>query len=200
MPISLEQNTQTSAKSSKSAALLNKYLTEAVHLTHSDTLFEANRYLSDFATRPRWEEIKREDIDAKRQEIKKELKEYGFKDRAAYYGNIKAGDHFRETMVKMGIVVTATAVAAAISPELGHAVAGAGLAYMGSKVAAKVAGAPTTPKELFSTRDYTDLKHAQMALRTLSRHLEKKELNKMKQEAMIKGVYFPISGRGGIGY
>ena len=90
MPLSLEQNTQTSAKSSKSAALLNKYLTEAVHLTHSDTLFEANRYLSDFATRPRWEEIKREDIDAKRQEIKKELKEYGFKDRAAYYGNIKA--------------------------------------------------------------------------------------------------------------
>lgn len=200
MPLSLEQNKQTPEKSSKSAALLNKYLKEAVHLTYSDTLFEANRYLSDFATRPHWEEIKREDIDAKRKEIKKELKEYGIKDMAAYYGNIKAGDHFRETMVKVGIVTAATAVAAAVSPELGHAVAGAALAYMGVKTASKVAGAPTTPKELFSTRDYVDLKHAQMALRKLSNHLEKKELKKMKQEAIIKGVYFPVSGRGGMGY
>ena len=200
MALSLEQKTQTPEKSSKSAALLNKYLTSAVHLTRADTLFEANRYLSDYATRPQWEEIKKEDIEAKRSEIKKELKDFGLRDKAAYYGNIKAGDHFRETMVKMGVVMATTAVAAAVSPELGQAVAGAALVYMGSKTAAKALGAPRNPKELFSTRDYTDLKHAQMALRKLSRHLEKKEINKMKQEAMIKGVYFPVSGRGGMGY
>ena len=200
MSLSLEKNTQTPEKNSKSAALLNKYLTDAVHLTHSDTLFEANRYLSDFATRPQWEGIKPEDIEAKRKEIKQELKEYSFRDKAAYYGNLKAGDHTRETMIKMGIIGTAVVVAAAVSPELGQAVAGAAFAYMGSKVAAKAIGSPTTPKELFSTRDYADLKHAQMALRKLSNYMEKKEIKKMKQEAIVKGVYFPVSGRGGFGY
>lgn len=200
MSLSLEQNTQPSAKSSKSAALLNKYLKEAVHLTYSDTLFEANRYLSDFATRPRWEEIKQEDIDAKRKEIKEDLKKFGFREKAAYYANVRSAPHLRETMVKMGIAAVTTAVATAVSPELGQVVAGAAVAYGMSKLVAGTVGTPETPKELFSTRDYIDLKHSQMALRKLSNHLEKKELNKMKQEAMIKGVYFPISGRGGIGY
>ncbi len=200
MALSLEQKTQSSEKNSKSAALLNKYLTTAVHLTHSDTIFEAHRTLSDYATRPQWEEINPKDIEAKRKEIKEELKGYSLRDKAAYYGNIKAGDHFRETMIKMGIVATAAVVASSISPELGQAVAGASLMYMGSKVAAKAVGAPTTPKQLFSTRDYADLKHAQMALRKLAHRLEKKEIDNMKREAMIKGVYFPMAGRGGMGY
>ena len=139
MSLSLEQNTQPSAKSSKSAALLNKYLKEAVHLTYSDTLFEANRYLSDFATRPHWEEIKREDIDAKRKEIKEDLKKFGFREKAAYYANVRSAPHLRETMVKMGIAAVTTAVATAVSPELGQAVAGAAVAYGMSKLIAGTA-------------------------------------------------------------
>lgn len=200
MSLSLEQNAQTSEKDSKSAALLNKYLKDSVRLTHSDTVLEANRYLSDFATRPQWEEIKREDIEAKRKEIKEDLKKYGLRHKAAYYANVRSAPHARETAIKMGVIAATTIVAAAVSPELGKAVAGLGMMYGASKVAAGLIGTPQTPSQLFSTRDYIDLKHSQLALRKLSGHLEKKELNEMRREAMIRGVCFPISGRGGIGY
>lgn len=199
MSLSIDQVIGESKPTSKSAALLNKYLTSAVRLTHSDTIIGANRYLSDYATRPQWEEIKKEDVDAKRKEVKEALKGYGFKDKAAYYANIKAGEHNRETLIKMGAAVAAVAVAAAVSPELGKAVGMAAVAYGASKSLAAGIGRPETPKELFSTRDYADLKHAQMALRKLSHHMEKKELKQMKQEAMMKGLVFPITGRG-MGY
>ena len=198
MSLSLEQKTTAPEKGTKSQQLLNKYLTDAVRLTHSDTLLEAHKYLSDFAKRPAWEEIKREDIDAKRAEIKEELKGFKFTDKAAYYANVKAGEHKRETLIKAGVVLGATLVATAISPELGKVVGGAAAAYVISKNVAWMSGTPTTPKELFSTRDYADLKHAQLALRKLSHHLDKKEMNEMKQKAIQSGAYMPIfSGRSG---
>ena len=201
MPLSLEQRTETPEKSTKSQLLLNKYLTDAVALTHSDTLIEAHRDLSDFSKRPLWDNIKIEDIEAKRAEIKKELKDFKFTDRAAYYANIKAGEHKRETLIKAGAVLGATLVAAAISPELGKVVGGAAAAYVLSKNMAWLSGTPLTPKELFSTRDNDDLKHAQLALRKLSHRLEKKELDEMKQKAIQSGAYMPVfSGRGGMCY
>lgn len=200
MALSLEQNKEPKAKESKSAALLNKYLKEATYLTNSDTIIEANRFLGDFATRPRWEGIKQEDIEAKKKEIKEEMKQYGFRDKAAYYGNIKAGDHMKESLIKLGVVAATAMAAAAVSPELGQVVAGVGMAYVTSKLAARTIGEPDTPKELFSTRGYADLKHQQIALRKLSHHLEKKELEEAKQNAMKKGLYMPLVYGGGMGY
>ena len=200
MALSLEQNKEPKAKESKSAALLNKYLQEAVRLTNSDTIIEANRFLGDFAKRPRWEEIKQEDIQAKKKEIKEEMKKYGFRDKAAYYGNIKAGDHTKESLIKMGIVAATTVAASAISPDLGQVVAGIGMTYLMSKAAARTIGEPQTPKELFSTRDYADLKHQQIALRKLSHHLENKELKAAQQNAVKKGLYMPLYYGSGMGY
>lgn len=197
MALSLEQNKEPKSKDTKSAALLNKYLSEAVYLTSTDSIIKTHRWLSDFATRPRWEGIKQEDIDARYKENKEKLKEFGFKDKAAYYANVKSKDGGKEALIKWGAFLTATAVATAISPELGQAVGGIGLAYMGSKLVAGTIGEPTTPKELFSTRDYVDLRHEQIALRKLSRHIEKKEIQAMKQEAMVKGVFIPTMGRCG---
>lgn len=199
MALSLEQKKESKTKETKSAVLLNKYLQEAVSLTNSDTIIEANRFLGDFATRPRWEGITQEDIQARKKEIKEEMKKYGFRDKAAYYGNIKAGEHMKETLIKLGIVAATTMAASAISPELGQAVAGVGMVYIASKVAARTAGEPQTPKQLFSTRDYADLKHQQIALRKLSHHLERKELKEAKQDAIKKGLYIPLA-HGGMGY
>ena len=197
MALSLEQNKGPKSKDAKSAALLNKYLSEAVYLTSTDSIIKTHQWLSDFATRPRWEDIKQEDIDARYKENKEKLKEFGFKDKAAYFANVKCKDGGKESFIKFGAVLAATAVATAISPELGQTVGAIGAAYLGSKLVAGTIGTPTTPKELFSTRDYVDLKHEQIALRKLSRHIERKEIQAMKQEAMIKGVFIPTIGRHG---
>jgi len=175
MALTLNKNENTERNESKSMALLNKYLKEAVWLTSSDTIIGANRYLADFATRPRWEEIKREDIEARQKENKEKMKRFGFRDKAAYYANIKSKHHEKETLIKMGVIAATIIAATAVSPDLGRTVAGISAAYLGSKLAAGTIGEPTTPKELFSTRDYVDLKHEQLALRKLERHLTKKE-------------------------
>ena len=194
MALSLETKTETTEKTSKSAALLNKYLTNAVSMTRLDTIIESHKTLSDYAKRSEWDGISSADVAAKRKEVEKDMKGFGIKDKLAYYGNVKAGEHSRETTTKLGILAAAMVVAAAIDPELSHCVAGAGMAYMASKVGAKMASAPQTPKELFSTRDYVDLKHAQTALKKLESNLIKKENQKMVQQAIVNGVYFP--GRG----
>ena len=156
----------------KSSALLNKYLDTAVRLTNSDTMIGANRFLSDFATRLEWQKIDRHDVDARYKENKEKLKKFSFKDRAAYYANVKANDEGKEAMIKLGAVMAVTAVAAAVSVDLGRVVGSAGAVYLGSKMAAGTIGSPKNPKELFSTRDYADLKHEQIALRKLYHHLE----------------------------
>ena len=149
MALSLENKSETAEKTSKSAALLNKYLTNAVSMTRLDTIIESHKTLSDYAKRSEWDDIKADDVYAKRKEVEKEMKGFGIKDKLAYYG---------------------------------------------SKTAAATIGAPQTPKELFSTRDYVDLKHAQTALKKLESNLMKKENQKMVQQAIINGAYFP--GRG----
>lgn len=194
MALSLENKSETAEKTSKSAALLNKYLTNAVSMTRLDTIIESHKTLSDYAKRSEWDDIKADDVYAKRKEVEKEMKGFGIKDKLAYYGNVKAGEHSRETTTKLGILAAAMVVAATIDPDLSHCVAGAGMAYMASKVGVKMAGAPQNPKELFSTRDYVDLKHAQTALKKLESNLMKKENQKMVQQAIVNGAYFP--GRG----
>ena len=194
MALSLETKTETTEKTSKSAALLNKYLTNAVSMTRLDTIIESHKTLSDYAKRSEWDGISSADVAAKRKEVEKDMKGFGIKDKLAYYGNVKAGEHSRETTTKLGILAAAMVVAAAIDPDLSHCVASAGMAYMASKVGAKMASAPQTPKELFSTRDYVDLKHAQTALKKLESNLIKKENQKMVQQAIVNGAYFP--GRG----
>lgn len=194
MALSLETKTETTEKTSKSAALLNKYLTNAVSMTRLDTIIESHKTLSDYAKRSEWEGINPDDVAAKRKEVEKEMKGFGIKDKLAYYGNVKAGEHSRETTTKLGVIAAAMVVAATIDPDLSHCVAGAGMAYIASKTAAATIGAPQTPKELFSTRDYVDLKHAQTALKKLEGSLMKKENQKMVQQAIVNGAYFP--GRG----
>lgn len=195
MALSLEQKKETAGKDSKSAALLNKYLEEVVELTHSDSMIVANHYLKDFATRPRWEGIKQEDISARYAENKEKMKEYGFRDKAAYYANIRTRDNGKESFIKLGAVMATTLAAAAVSPELGQVVGGIGAAYLGSKMIAGTIGDPTTPKELFSTSSYKDLRHEQLALRKLSRHLAKKE--KEEKNSAAKKSVLAFVGRGG---
>ena len=192
MALALENSKTTSGKESKSAALLNKYLSTAVKLTHGETIIGAHKATSELVNRSGWEEIKREDVEAKRAEVKAELKNYSLKDKASYFANIKAGEHGRETLIKLGVLATAASVAHAVSPEAGIAVGMAAAAYAGAKFAAGAYGEPTTPKQLFSTADYADLKHTQMALRKLSHKLMKKENDDMIRAAMIRGVVYPI--------
>ena len=192
MALALENSKETSEKESKSAALLNKYLSTAVKLTHGETIIGAHKATNDLVKRSGWDEIKREDVDAKRAEVKAELKNYSLKDKMAYFANLKADEHGRETMVKMGVLATAAVVAHSVSPEAGMAVGMAAAAYVGAKAAAAAYGESETPKQLFSSADYADLKHTQMALRKLSNKLMKKENNDMIRAAMIKGVVYPI--------
>lgn len=191
MALSLENKTESTEKTSKSAALLNKYLTNAVSMTRLDTIIESHKTLSDYAKRSEWESLSSAEVAAKRKEVEKDMKGFGIKDKLAYYGNVKAGDHTRETTTKLGIIAAAMVVAATIDPDLSHCVAGAGMAYIASKVGAQTVGTPQTPKELFSTRDYVDLKHAQTALRKLETRLTKKENQEMIQKAIVKGAYMP---------
>lgn len=192
MALALENSKETSEKESKSAALLNKYLSTAVKLTHGETIIGAHKATNDLVKRSGWDEIKREDVEAKRAEVKAELKNYSFKDKVSYFANIKADEHGRETYIKLGVLATAMSVAHGVSPEAGMAVGLAAAAYVGAKIAAKEYGTPNKPKESFSAADYADLKHTQMALRKLSRKLEKKENNDMIRAAMAKGVLYPM--------
>lgn len=192
MSLSLETKNKPAVKESKSAALLNKYLTNAVDLTHSDTYLAAHKTLHEYASRDTWNDIKQEDIAAKRAEVKEEMKQYGLKEKAAFYANLRAGEHGRETLIKAGVLAAAVCVANFIEPAAAQAIAGAALLYGASKMTAGTIGESKTPTQLFSSRDYADLKHADMALRKLSSALERKELEAMKREAMIRGVYTPV--------
>jgi len=188
MALVLEQKKEAGKKETKSMALLDEYLKDAVAVTNSDSIIKANLWLSDFSKRPRWEEIDQKDIDARYKENKEKLKEFSFKDRAAYYANLKSKDGGKETLIKLGIVMATAVAASAISPEMGQIVAGIGGAYFGSKMVAGTIGEPKTPTQLFSTRDYTDLKHEQIALRKLSHHLFAKETKEIQAEAIKRGI------------
>ena len=192
MSIALETKNNKSVKETKSAALLNKYLTNAVDLTHSDTYIGAHKTLNEYASRDAWNDIEQKDIDAKRAEVKAEMKQYGLKEKAAFYANLRSGEHTRETLIKAGIFAVAACVANAVDPVAGQAIAGAAVLYGASKMAAGTIGESKNPKQLFSSRDYADLKHADMALRKLSSALQKKELDAMRREAIIRGVYMPV--------
>ncbi|MCQ2966306.1 MAG: hypothetical protein MJ250_06180 [Alphaproteobacteria bacterium] len=200
MSVSISDLTEPKENETKSAALLNKYLTTACYYTYKETALEAQFELSKLAKSKAWEGIEMSDVVKKQKEVKAAMSEHGLKEKAAYYANLKAGEHMKETTLKVGAFAVAAIVGSQIDPSVGQAIGLGAVAYFGSKMAAGTYG-EVTASNSFTTRDYVDLKHASIALNKLQKHMEKKELDDMRQKAMASGAYIPlVSGRGGFMY
>ncbi len=197
MSLSLKQDKETQQKDSKSKALLNKYLSEAFYKTHGLTILGTHREASKLAIEPEYQEINRADIEAKRKEIKQDLKEFGFREKLNYMTDVTADNSLFSTAIKMAAVTAVVATTNAVAPEATEIVAGAGLAYVAFRGGLEVNNLAQTDKQDRKTSDYVELKHAQIALKKLSNHLENKELKQMRQDAMTKGLLTPLTGRGG---
>lgn len=198
MALSIADLTQDKEGDTKSNLLLNKYLQTACHFTYKSTILGAHKEAHDLAKSPRWQEIKMSDIEKKEKEVKKELSQFGMSEKLAYYANLPAGEHMKETALKVGAFCVAAIVGKEIDPALGQGVALAAATYFGSKMVAGTIGDPDkSGKKLFSNRDYADLKHASIALKKLKNHMIDEENKRMTQEAMAKGAYIPMyySGR-----
>lgn len=200
MSVSISDLTEPKENETKSAALLNKYLQTACFWTYKQTALQAQFELSSLAKSKAWEGIEMADVEAKQKEVKAAMSEHGLKEKAAYYANLKAGDHVKESVLKVGAFAVATVVGSQIDPAVGQAIGLGAAAYFGSKMAAGTYG-EVTASNSFTTRDYVDLKHASIALNKLKKNMEKKELDEMRQKAMASGAYIPlVNGRGGFTY
>ncbi len=199
MSLSLKQDKELTKKDSKSVILLNKYLEQAVSSTQGETKKEASKIVSQMVKTDEFDAVDRADIDQKQAEVKEGLKAFGLKEKASYYMNLNANDDAKdkEATLRFALVSCALATSALISPEVTTGVGLAVAAYSASNIVAKQVGAPKNETDKEKAIQYADLKHAQLALRKLSNHIEKKEHKQMMQEAMAKGLLTPLSGRGG---
>lgn len=128
------------------------------------------------------------DIRKMEEKISRNLKPYGLKERINYLANVKSTiENPLMTYVK-GTVATVLVAGAAISAAndeqlaLAGGILGIGVAAALTKAAAFHVGLPNNEKEEQKVTEYTDLKHAQLALKQLKRQVKATERAAYMQE------------------
>lgn len=166
-------------------ALLESYMAGAVKeigfAKKSRAEEMATDYAKDFYEAGKAESITKADIKAMEKQVSKELKQYGLKERLNYSINGKAISENPFSTLLQGAGVAALVVVgsgtAAIDGQ--HALAagliGVGVAVAVAKSAAFYAGEPKNETEARKIEEYTNLKHAQLALKQLKREFTAKE-------------------------
>ena len=163
---------------------------------------KANDYAEDFHKSGKDVGLTKADIKAMEKQVAKELKKYGLKERFNYATNIRAAEEnmFKATLGSLGACTLMGAAAVVVSlggqPEVGVGVLGATAAIAVAKSAAFVVGASNNEEEKRKIEEYTELKHAQLALKQL-----KQKIGKGNGPASMEIVRVPlVSPRGGYIY
>jgi len=134
---------------------------------------KAEKYAADFYEAGKAEGLTKADVKAMEKQVAKDLKQYGLKERFNYATNVRAAeeDMFKATLGSIGACTLMGAAAAVASvggqPEVGVGILGATAAIALAKSAAFVVGASNNEEEKRKIEEYTELKHAQLALKQL---------------------------------
>ena len=200
MGLKLQRSTEEHKLSPKAEKLLNSYMAGAVKEIgfvskgKADTL--AEWFAEDFYYSGKAEGLSTDDVATMEKRVDKSLKQFSFKERLNYLTNVRAMEENPTAfiikggaagMLAMGVLSEAFITnhhAAALS-VLGIAVA----ASLG-KVAANQALSGKTEEENRKIEEYTNMKHAQLALKQLKRKMEYPEdrsaLSEKMQAAVLK--------------
>ncbi len=196
---------QDTEKSSAKEKALEEYLGSGLMELYGQKYLNARRTASGMAGKADLNRFDMEQVQKARQDIKKELKVFGFQEKLAYYSDAQVPSSPHEDMkawTKRIAAFAAVGVAAALTKE--PAILAASALIFAKPVMSAVNEEITAAKahsfqefgelrEKTSLRsaDYAQLKHAHLLLKKLENALMKKECKEMTQEAYRKGIVFP---------
>ena len=166
---------------SEAKKLLEGYMAgakkEIGFVSKDDAYWKATRYAADFYKSGKADTLTTDDVKLMEKQLGKEMKQYGFKERLNYASNTKAKEDtaFISIGLKAAGISLAGVVGITVDPELGVPVTMLGYAAVATEAAIRCASWPRDKAEAKKIEDYTDLKHAQLALKQLKRELGFKE-------------------------
>ncbi|MBR1777802.1 MAG: hypothetical protein IJ752_04365 [Alphaproteobacteria bacterium] len=143
----------------------------------NEAYWKAEKYASDFFKSGKADSLTTEDVKLMEKQVAKEIRGYGFKERLNYASNTKAKEETAFEMIGLkaaGLTVLGLG-GAALDPDLGTPVVLAGYAALAVETVVRCASLPKDDAQAKKIEDYTDLKHAQLALKQLKREIGFKE-------------------------
>ncbi len=195
-----------------SAALLNKYLAGVVRAMDGRTKSAAEKIAAEHAAKADMKMFSAQTVEAKEAETAKQMKKYGMREKMNFAADGKAlednpGESISQA-ISMAVASSATMLTLAVSAGsgeitgLGAVMAGIGGAYTvnaAAKAAIRHFSRPKNEEQTQKAAAYTELKHAQMALKQLKKVLQapEKAAQKAEDREMIARLY--ASGLGNPG-
>ena len=183
--------------SPESKKLLEGYMAGAVKeigfARKKDAEEIATYYANDFYKAGKAEGVSKADVKAMEKQVSKELKQYGLRERINYATDGRAiKENPTSTIVQGAFAATMMAMsvgAAAADGEMGLASAfmTIGLAGAAANAALYYAGTSYNKEQERKIDEYTELKHAQLALKQLKREFSAAEHAKYKEE--VAGLF-----------
>lgn len=200
MALELQTSASAAKKDAKSAALLNKYMKGAVKGMKNMTKMEASNEVAKMMENVDLNDFSLDQVEARRKEVKSEMKKYGFQEKLNYFSDSHASDaNPQEATAKtIGavsvVILTSVTTAIASSAEATIGVLGMGTAAILGKATMAWLSRAENADQAKKIAEYVDLKHANLALRKLENALIKKECKELTQEAYAKGM-IPVTPR-----
>lgn len=200
MALELQTTASAAKKDAKSAALLNKYMKGAVKGLKNMTKMEASNEVSKMMEKVDLNDFSLDQVEAKRKEVKDEMKKYGFQEKLNYFSDSHAYEADPQEATAKTIVAASTVMlmgvttAIAGSAEATVGVMGLGTAAVIGKATMAWLSRAENADQAKKVAEYADLKHANLALRKLENALIKKECKELTKEAYAKGM-IPIAPR-----
>ncbi len=181
MGLSFLRSSKKKDLSPEAKKLLDAYMAgakkEIGFVEKNDAYWKAEKYASDFFKSGKADTLTSKDVKLMEKQVAKELRQYGLKERLNYASNTKAkGDRaFVDLGLKAAGFSVLGAASVALDPELGGPVLLAGYAALAVETAVRCASWPKDDAQAKKIEDYTELKHAQLALKQLKREIGFKE-------------------------
>ncbi len=203
--LSLNTVKQDTEKSLAKEKALEEYLGSGLMALYGKKYLSARRMASGMAGKSDLNRFDMEQVQKARQDIKKELKVFGFQEKLAYYSDAQVPSSPHEEskawMKRIG-AFAAVGVVAALTKEPAVMVASAlifakpVMSAVNEEITAAKAHSFQEFGELrektnLRSADYAQLKHAHLLLKKLENALMKKECKEMTREAYRKGIVFP---------
>ena len=182
MGLKLLRSTKEHKLSPKAEKLLISYMDGAIKeigfVSKGKANSSAEWFAEDFYYSGKAKGLSTDDVTAMEKRVDKSLKKYGFKERLNYLTNVRAIEENPTAFILKGGAAGMLAMGA-FSEALAGNNHGAALAVLGiavaaslGKVAANQALSGKTDEENRKIDEYTNMKHAQLALKQLKRKME----------------------------
>ena len=182
MGLKLLRSTEEHKLSPKAEKLLSSYMDGAIKEIGFVSKAKANTlagwFAEDFYYSGKAKGLSTDDVSAMEKRVDKSLKKYGFKERLNYLTNVRAIEENPTTFVLKGGAAGMLAMGALseafVTNHHAAALSILGIAVTASigKVAMNQALSGKTDEENRKIEEYTNMKHAQLALKQLKRKME----------------------------